>query len=298
MRKILSKLYHNLPTPWQIRLRKKVSLMYDNAGFGDTLMVGAVAREIKKRYGNVHITVNRVKDELLANNPHVDTTGQRYDGIDLNYHYTANNHTVPGPFTRNLIEVMCEKIGIRNPAHSVDIFLTQAENDYAQKLIENLVKPVITLHTTPDSFDNGRKLWPIEYWEELVGMLKRKNCSVIQLGASGELSIRGTVDLTGKQDIRHSIAIIKAANLHIGIVSSLMHGAAATGTDAVILFGGFERYSLHGYENVHPIESCIECSPCIQPHTKIEKCPINNQCMREITPDVVFNKTAEVFNWK
>jgi ADP-heptose:LPS heptosyltransferase len=272
--------------------------MYDEAGYGDTLLVGAVAREIKEQYGNVHITVNRVKEELLAHNPYVDTTGQRYDGIDLNYHYTVNNHHTPNPFTENLIEVMCIKTGIRNPSHTVDMFLTEEENDYAQKQIESAKTPVITIHTTSDSFDNGRKLWPVEYWEELVSMLKKKECSVIQLGSSGEQNIKGTVDLTGKLGIRHSIAVVKAANLHIGIVSSLMHGAAATGTEAIILFGGFERYSLHDYKNIHPIESHIECSPCIQPYTKMEKCPLDNRCMREISPEIVFRKTAEVLKWK
>lgn len=298
MRKTLSKLFHKLPVPLQIRLRKKVSLMYNEAGYGDTLMVGAVAREIKNKYGSVHITVNRTKGELLKNNPYIDSTGGRYTDIDLNYHYETKNNSSTSSLNRNLIEVMCKKVGIPNPSHSVNIFLTDNENDYAKKQIENLEPPVITIHTTPDSFDNGRKLWPVEYWEELITMLKKKICSVIQLGGSGEQHIKGTVDLTGKQDIRHSIAIIKAANLHIGIVSSLMHGAAAAGTEAIILFGGFERYLLHGYKNIHPIESHIECSPCIQAHTKIEKCPLNNQCMQEITPEIVFNKAVEVLNWK
>lgn len=298
MKKTFSKLFHSLPIPWQIRFRKKVSLMYDEAGYGDTLMVGAVAREIKNKYGNVHITVNRTKGELLKNNPYIDSTGERYNGIDLNYHYETESNSSTSSLNRNLIEVMCKKTGIRNPSHSVDIFLTEDENDYAQKQIENFKSPVITIHTTSDSFDNGRKLWPVEYWEELISMLKKKNCSVIQLGGSGEQYIKGTVDLTGKQDIRHSMAIIKAASLHIGIVSSLMHGAAATGTEAIILFGGFERYFLHGYKNVHPIESHIPCSPCIEAHTNIEKCPLNNQCMREITPEIVFNKVAEILEWE
>jgi len=298
MKKTLSKLFHKLPITWQIRLRKKVSLMYNEAGYGDTLMVGAVAREIKKKYGNVQITINRAKEELFKNNPNVDTTGQRYDGVDLNYHYAAKNNNISNPLTKNLIEVMCEKVGIVNPSHSVNIFLTQDENDYAHKQIENLKPPVITIHTTSDSFDNGRKLWPVEYWEEFISILKNKNCSVIQLGNSGERHIKGAINLTGKQDIRRSIAIIKAANLHIGIVSSLMHGAAAAGTQAIILFGGFERYSMHGYKNIHPIESHIPCSPCIEAHTNIEKCPLNNQCMREITPEIVFNKVAEILKWE
>lgn len=294
MKKILATIFCALPVSWQIHLRKKVSLLYDEAGYGDTIMVGAVAREIKEKYGNVKITVNRTKEELLSHNPNIDKTGQRYNGIDLNYHYGKYN--TGKHFEKNLIDVMCKKVGIRSPSHSVDIYLTKDENDYAHSQIDRLKKPVITIHTTSDSFDNDRKLWPIEYWRKLIKMLLSKEYTVVQLGSSCEQYIEGAYNLIDKQDIRRAIAIIKAADLHIGIVSSLMHGAAAAGTPAIILYGGFERYFIHNYKNIHPIESHIACSPCIQAHTNIEKCPLNNQCMQEITPETVFEKVLEILN--
>jgi ADP-heptose:LPS heptosyltransferase len=294
MKKLFSMLFHSLSIPWQIRLKKEVALLYNEAGYGDTLMVGAVAREIKRRYGKVRITVNRVKEELLRNNPNIDNIGQRYNGIDVNYHYGRFN--VGKHFERNIIDVMCQKVGIRNPSHSVNIFLTDEEVDYAHSVMDNLEKPAITIQTTADSFDNGRKLWPEGYWVELVELLINKKCSVIQIGGSEERPIKGAYNFLGKQDIRRSIAMIQAADIHIGIVSSLMHGTAAVNTSAVILYGGFERYTNHDYKNIIPIESDISCAPCIEAYTVMEKCPNNNQCMKDITPSVVFNKVVEILN--
>jgi len=294
MKKILSLLFHSLPISLQIRLKNEVSLLYNEAGYGDTLMIGTVAGEIKKKYGNVSITVNRAKEELLRNNPNIDYTGQRYDGIDLNYHHGRFN--VGKHFEKNIIDVMCRKVGILSPTHAVNIFLTDDEVDYAHSVMDNLKKPVITIQTTADSFDNGRKLWPEEHWAELACLLIDKECSVIQMGGSGENPVKGAHNFLGKQDIRRSIAMIQSADIHVGVVSSLMHGAAAVSTPAVILYGGFERYSNHDYKNVIPIESEISCAPCIEAYTVMEKCPLNNQCMKEIPPQTVFNKVIEILN--
>jgi len=296
MKRIVSELFHALPVSWRIRLRKKVSLLYYEAGYGDTLLAGAVAREIKKHYGAVFVTVNGVKEELLQNNPNVDKTGQRYDGIDINYHYAGAAIDTVRPFNANLIEIMCRKAGIRSPSHAVDIYLTGDEQAFARTQIDGLPRPVVTLHTTSDSFGAGRKLWPQEYWKKLCALLTQKGCSIIQLGGEADAPVAGAIHRAGTMDIRKSIAVIEAADLHIGIVSSLMHGAAAVGTPAVILFGGFERYAMHGYATVTPLESYISCAPCIQPHAVMEPCPYNNKCMRELTPETVFEKVAEVLN--
>jgi ADP-heptose:LPS heptosyltransferase len=117
---------------------------------------------------------------------------------------------------------------------------------------------------------------------------------VVQLGGKDEQLIPGTTDRRGHQDIRRSICLLKLADLHIGIVSSLMHAAQATGTKAIILFGGFERYTGHGYSMVTPIESTVDCSPCARPGNIVEPCPRNNRCMEEIQPDTVYTKACEL----
>lgn len=294
MKKLAAGLFYQLPKSLQIRLQQRVSLLYDMAGFGDTLMVGAVAREIKKKFGNVKVTVNRTRDELLRHNPYVDYVSQRYDGIDLNYHY--GKYYAGTPFTTNLIEVMCRKVGITHPSHSVDIFLTTEEKQFAQILTKGMKRPIVTIHTTSDNFDNGRKMWPLGYWRILVSLLNREKCTIIQLGGLGEKRIKGTVNCTNKYDIRRSIALIWAADLHVGIVSSLMHGAAAVKKPSVILYGGFEQSQLHDYKTVIPLESHISCAPCIKANTIIEKCQINNKCMYEILPERVFSTVKEVLS--
>ncbi len=292
MKVVVQKIFHALPIPWQIRLKRKVDLLYNEAGYGDTLLVGAVAREIKKKYGNVKITVHRVKEELLRNNPNVDETGHRYNGIDLNYHYGKIN--VGNHFDKNIIDIMCRKVGVRNVQHTVDIFLTDEERAYAEDKIEPLKRPIITIHATPGSFGQGRKLWPLKYWKKLISMLNKKEYTILQLGSAGEPHIEGSLNLLGTQDIRRSIALMNSADLHIGIVSSLMHGAAAVGTRAIILFGGFERFMAHNYSNIYAFESNIPCAPCIRANTKMEKCPLHTQCMREITPEKVHKKVLAI----
>ena len=69
---MLKHLFHLLPINIQIRIRKKVTLLYKDAGFGDTLMITSVIDEIKRVYGKkTEISVNGIKKELLENNPNV-----------------------------------------------------------------------------------------------------------------------------------------------------------------------------------------------------------------------------------
>lgn len=294
VRIFLCRLFYLLPAGWRIRLRKRAELLYYRAGYGDTLMVGAVAREIKRAYGNVTVTVNGVKESLLRYNPYIDAAGQRYSGIDLNYHYGRPN--AGAHLEKNLIDVMCGKVGIKNPKRSLDIYLDKEEEDYAESIVGRLARPIITIQTSSGDFDSGRKRWPDEYWEELSLKLNNAGYTVLHLGDTEDTRIKGTVNLLGKQNIRKSIAVVKRADLHIGTVSSLMHGAAAAGTPSVIIYGGFERYSAHGYGKVRPIESRIECSPCIETNAVIPPCPYGVRCMKEITPDTVYSAVTEIIN--
>ncbi len=289
---VLRKLFVRLPVGLQIRLRARVSLLYSGAGYGDTLLVAAVAREIKKAYGPVTIVVNGAREELLRGNPYVDQIGQRYDGVDLNYH-TGTPRAEKG-FRRNLLDIMCAKVGIRHPEHTVDIRLDESEMMYAREAVQKLVRPIVTIHTTAGAFGAGRKHWPHEHWEQLVRMLRTDGCSVIQLGDSNEELVKGAIDRAGRQDIRRSIAILREADIHVGVVSVFMHAAEAIRRHAVILFGGFEPYSAHGYTHIHPIESEIDCAFCAEPDTVMQPCSRDNRCMREITPEAVAHEVHAV----
>lgn len=292
MKSILRKIIYSLPVYIRIPLLKKVSLLYYNSGLGDSLLVAAVAREVKKKYGNkIEVTVNCVPKELLRNNPYIDQMSNRYDGIDLNYHFGKLRSTQH--FNTNLLDIMCSKIGIKKPTHTVDLFLNNEELKGAEEAVKHLKHPLITIQTTSGNFDAQRKWWPQKYWEELVNKLKHMGATVIQLGSREDIILPGVINFVDKLSIRESAAIISLSNLHIGIVSSLMHIAEAVETKSIILFGGFERYAAHDYKYIIPIESNIECSPCGIINTNMEPCPINNKCMNEIKPATVFQLVYE-----
>jgi ADP-heptose:LPS heptosyltransferase len=283
MRALARRLVYCLPPLWRIRLRKRATLLYDQAGYGDTLMAAAVARELKQAVPGIHITMNRCKASLLHGNPFVDAVGDSYDGIDLNYHYGP--HNAGESLSENLIEAMGRKAGLRNISHSVNFFPAAKERAYARALCRDLPRPIITIQAGAGPFAAGRKDWPIEYWHNLVEALRARNATTLQLGAKGDPVIDGARDLTGALTIRQSFALIEHADLHAGVVSSCMHGAAAVGATAVILYGGFERASAHDYPTVIALESHMPCAPCIRAHQRILPCPIGVECMKSITPE-------------
>lgn len=297
MIKFLRKLIYSFPASVRIRLLKKVSLLYHDAGLGDTLLVAAVAREIKKYYGNqIKITVNCEKIELLQHNKYIDIISNRYDGIDLNYHYGKTRSTKH--FDNNLIDIMCYKVGIKKTEHTVDLFLTDNEKDSAKNELSTYKKPIVTIQTTSGQFDAGRKLWTHQNWTDLVKMLNNASITTIQLGGPLDEKITGTINLIEQKTIRESAAILSQVDLHIGIVSSLMHVAEAVSIPAIILFGGFERYSAHDYKNIIPLESDIECSPCGVTNTNMTPCPFDKKCMLNITPLDVFNRVERILHNK
>lgn len=286
MIKIFRPVFRHLPLPFQFRLINRIELLYYDAGIGDSFLVGAVAREIKKKYGPKFIIVNGCHHEIFLNNPNVNQTGNAYRGIDLNYHR-------PQIFRGNFIRDMCRRLGINNPENKVDLFITEDEVRWAKEKAKDYSHPFITIQTEAGGFSADRKLWDVEKWIELVKMLSRR-FTLIQLGGKQDRVIPGTVPLSGVLTIRQSAALIQQAQLHIGLVSSLMHVSNAMNTKAIILFGGFEKPEYHNYHNVSAIYSPVYCAPCITFNTKIPPCPNQKICIKDITVEKVLNQVQNV----
>jgi ADP-heptose:LPS heptosyltransferase len=114
--------------------------------------------------------------------------------------------------------------------------------------------------------------------------------TAIHLGAAGEPELPGTIKMAGKLKFRQAAALIDQADLHVGIVSSLMHAAEAVRTPAIIIFGGFEPFSAYDYRSIHPIEASLDCSPCAPAGTSATPCAKGMACMKSITPDQVMRE--------
>lgn len=90
------------------------------------------------------------------------------------------------------------------------------------------------------------KQWPIDRFAELVDRLKRF-IRVYQLSAPESPTLPGLERLPSPS-FRESMAYLKAARLYIGPEGGLHHAAAAMGTPAVVLFGGYVPVEVTGYD--------------------------------------------------
>lgn len=151
-----------------------------------------------------------------------------------------------------------------------------------------------------NSFWDSNKMWPLEYYNELVEMLKKEyqDYKFIQVGYSPERSpaILNTDDnLVGKTSFEEAKVILKNATLHIDGEGGLVHlRHALKGGQSVVFFGPTSP-ELYGYpENIN-----IKTNAC--PHWcdwVIEewqtKCINNNKkaCMKTITPKMAFEKVS------
>ncbi len=87
------------------------------------------------------------------------------------------------------------------------------------------------------------------------------------------------------------MAAIGAADLHIGPVSGPVHIAAAVGTPAVVIYGGYEHPVCSGYAGNINLYSPVHCAPC----WLVEPCPFALECLRMISPRMVEQSVQELW---
>jgi ADP-heptose:LPS heptosyltransferase len=91
------------------------------------------------------------------------------------------------------------------------------------------------------------------------------------------------LDLRGRTTLPELIAAIAAADLLIAPETGSMHIAAAVGTPAVVIYGGYIDPVATGYPGHINLYSPVECAPC----WLRTPCPYAKKCLHQITPDQV-----------
>jgi len=156
--------------------------------------------------------------------------------------------------------------------------------------IDNLIKKEYVVLAPSSRWKS--KLWIAQYWKELIKLLSELNLAIFIVGSKedrkiSEFIIQGSnaIDLTGKITLRELFYLFKNARLAITLDSGAMHLAAAAGTKLISLFGATDPSLTGTIDKSGIISSEISCSPCLK-----RNCPIDNECMRLITPEAVFRK--------
>ena len=157
---------------------------------------------------------------------------------------------------------------------------------------------------TSDSKVNN-KLWPVEYYNELVAKLKEyyaDKFTIVQIGA-GKACCNDSfknidLNLLGKTNLEELKVILKHAKLHIDSEGGLVHlRHAIKGGRSVVLFGPTSP-KIYGYtENLN-----LRSKACVFPcewltDDWLTRCPRRTQkhiCMKKLTPEMVFEEIKKL----
>jgi len=144
------------------------------------------------------------------------------------------------------------------------------------------------------------KLWPVEYFAEVANRLA-KDCGarIILIGREKRNTymddfLKRTrckpIIAAGKTNIPRLASLVRRCSILLSSDSAPVHVAASVDTPFIALFGPTdpERHIVPTRDSI-VIRKDFPCSPCYHTH-----CDRGYVCMREITPDEVYDKVLEL----
>jgi len=211
-------------------------------GYGDELVASGLARGARERGERIafgldgKIRWTRQSYEIFRGNPNVAAPGEE-GASDLRWiaHCPGKRLNTSGRDHQRW-----HWLPFRPPAG--EIFFDNEEARFGASfgqdfiVIEPRVKPIYP-----------NKQWPQERYRTVAGMLMDRGLRVVQFkGAAAPVAGCGEVIET--PSFRKALAVLRNAALYIGAEGGLHHGAAAVGTKAVVIFGGWPDPRSSGYD--------------------------------------------------
>jgi len=149
------------------------------------------------------------------------------------------------------------------------------------------------------------KIWPAEYFVELITMLSKNYNDLIFVFVGSEDEVTKVnnvvknldnkleyINLVGKTTLKELCGVLSMSTLTISNDNGIAHISAAIDIPTLILFGPSNYKWFYPYNKKSGyIYKPIKCSPCgIKAYCK------NNICMKQITPSEVFSYISEKFS--
>jgi len=159
-------------------------------------------------------------------------------------------------------------------------------------------RPVIAM--MPGAEYGPAKCWPLQYFAELAGRLEEAGYVVWILGSDKDkpagdqvCSGNAATNLCGLTTLEDVIDLLALTEQVVSNDSGLMHVAAAVGTRVHAIYGSSSpKFTppLTKNREIHYLG--LDCSPCFE-----RECPLGHlNCLKELSPDVIFHNIAEKTN--
>lgn len=237
-------------------------------GWGDELIAAGLARQAAARgkraaFGDKNrIIWSDQARALFRGNPNVAHPGdERAADLEWYEHYRGNRF-----YGRCLGGVWRFRDFECPPG---EVFLTQEEKIFALSRMWSPSDPVVVIEPRVKPMgacDGQNKQWPVAHYEALACAIREeRGLRCVQLVPPSVRPALHFADVIETPTFRHALAIIGLASLYIGPEGGLHHGAAAMGTPAVVIFGGFNTPKSTGYpwhENITVGEPCGRVAAC------------------------------------
>ena len=253
----------------------------NNMAPGDTLMLTAAVRDLKRSHPEIHVNVMTTAMDFWLNNPYLDhdvTESNADKVVYADYPLYKENNRLPYHFIHGFRMFLEDalQLPIEQGDFKVDIHLTEEEKD-----------PAVVRSMLGDAYDeeNGywlvsagyktdftAKQWSFKKWNAVVESAMRDlpiDCFVqIGSGTSIQPKLDHVMNLVGKTTLRKLCSLMYHANGVLTGVSMPMHLATmdmpgGTKRPCVVVAGGREPSTWEAYPTHQFIHNC-GCYPCNQ----------------------------------
>jgi ADP-heptose:LPS heptosyltransferase len=245
---------------------------------GDILMSSGEARRLWKATGKPVLITDRslrpVRSDLFNGLPYIIFAPTQ--------HY---QHLINGSGTRPYILSKLHKQWTwrKYQPQPAEIVFTPEELAFAEPY-----RGLVMLEPNVKAIGHRNKDWGTINWTQLDSALHLASIKTVQCGPPGTRylpHVKGVETMT----FRQACAVLSVARAFVGHEGGLHHAAAAVGTPAVVIFGGFISPKVTGYASHRnlftggTIHSSLGCGR----RTECQHC---RDAMNKILPSQVFNE--------
>ena len=191
--------------------------------------------------------------------------GYRHRAVELYYEGSYRPR-------RHIARIFGDQLGLSVNDVSPSCVFNEAMIREYQDAWALLPRPWIVVNRRASSW-TPNKDWPGIHWERLITRLLDRY-TIVEIGEGNPQGPASRhphyVDLTGKLALDRFLAIVAAADVHVGPVSGPVHVAAAAGKPSVVIYGGYEHPDCSGYPGNVSLYTPLPCAHagCVIPaHT-------------------------------
>ncbi len=247
-----------------------------------TSMIVALSK-IKNRIGYTNASLGFVYNYRIPYYFHlheVDRILSLLNAFDL-YHFQPDSVPLISEFNDDIIDI-----------------------NFVERFVSEIDSPIIAV--APGSVWKTKE-YPAEHYEKIILKLKSLNFKLILLGSAQEYSLcqriaeqTDSINSAGVFSIEQLLIFLKKCKMVVTNDNAITHLAGLVDCSVLTIFGptapefGFYPYNKHNGFYIQ-LEG-LACKPC-RIHGS-NKCPIGTHtCMKELSPELVFNKVLSILNF-